>query len=249
MESKEEMWRELIAALFPDAKFSDPATDEDIVALERFFGCRLPPDLESLLKESNGVHDHVFSAERMIEENRLVRTATYQAGIYMSFDSMLCFGGDGTGSMFAYPICAKQGEEWLRITYWFHENDDRTLYAFDLEGFFRKRRSEDVGHGDKAVSGIVTFTVATHGLDTGQMAALDAEVGRLGFRTTVPCSEGGDMPLPEGTYACLLEIEDQHGQLRHFYRSVVDTMRRLGIKGKYFINMANRPVSNICGEL
>jgi len=243
------MWRDLISGLFLHAQFSDPATDEDIVALGRFFGCRLPPDLESLLRESNGVHDHVFSAERMIEENRLLRTDTYQAGIYMPFDSMLCFGGDGTGSMFAYPTCAKQGEEWLRIIYWFHENDDRTLYSFDLEGFFRKRRSEDVVNKDRRVSGIVTFTVATDGLDAGRRAALDAEVVKLGFETTVPCSEGGDMPLPEGTYACFLEIEDQHEQLRHYYRSLVDAMRRLGIKGKYFINMANRPASNICGEL
>jgi len=97
--------------------------------------------------------------------------------------------------------------------------------------------------------GLVVFTVALDSLDAARKAALDAEVGALGFKKTIPCSEGGDMPLPEGTYACLLEIKDQHEQLRHFYRSLVDVMRKLEVKGKYFISMAGSPISNICGEL
>ena len=78
---------------------------------------------------------------------------------------------------------------------------------------------------------------------------LNAEVDALGFKTTVPCSEGGDMPLPDGTYVSLLEIQNQEDQLRSLYRALVDAMRKLEITGKYFIGMANAPISNICGKL
>lgn len=99
------------------------------------------------------------------------------------------------------------------------------------------------------MNGIVTFTVATDRLPPGTKSQLDNHVDALGFKTIIPCSEGGDLSLPDGTYACLLDIENQHEQLRHFYRSLVAVMRKLEVRGKYFINMANDPVSNICGEL
>ena len=99
------------------------------------------------------------------------------------------------------------------------------------------------------MNGMITFTVAMDSLDSDTRANLDAEVGSLGFKTTVPCSEGGDMLLPLGTYACFLNIEDQHEQLKRYYRSLVDVMRKLEVKGKYFIGMANEPILNICEEL
>jgi len=99
------------------------------------------------------------------------------------------------------------------------------------------------------MNGIVTFTVATDQLDADTKVKLDAKVHALGFKTTVPCSEGGDLSLPDGTYASLLAIQNQDDQLKHIYRSLVDVMRKLDLRGKYFIGMANEPISNICGEL
>lgn len=99
------------------------------------------------------------------------------------------------------------------------------------------------------MSDIVIYTVATKQNDASQIAKLDAEVSALGLKKTVPCSEGGDMPLPYGTYACLLDIQNQEDQLRSLYRALVDVMRKLGFKGRYFISMAPEPISTICGEL
>ncbi len=99
------------------------------------------------------------------------------------------------------------------------------------------------------MNGIVTVTVATDQLDAASKAKLDPEVNALGFKTTVPCSEGGDMSLPDGTYVSLLQIQNQADQLRSLYRALVDVMRTLDIKGKYFIGMANEPISHICGKL
>lgn len=99
------------------------------------------------------------------------------------------------------------------------------------------------------MNGIITFTVATDQLDAERKVKLDVEVDALGFKTTVPCSEGGDLSLPNGNYACLMDIQDQDQQLRHAYRSLVAIMRKLEIKGKYCIHMAHKPVHTICGEL
>ena len=100
------------------------------------------------------------------------------------------------------------------------------------------------------MGGIVTFTVTTDFNSPATIAKLKDEVASLGFKTELTETEtGGPLYLPDGTYACPLEIDDQKEEMKHFYRGLVEIMRKLDIKGKYFINMANQPVSYVCGEL
>ena len=100
------------------------------------------------------------------------------------------------------------------------------------------------------MGGIVTFTVTTEANSPEVISKLTDDIASLGFRTALTETETGKpLHLPAGTYACPIQIDDQTEQLRHFYRSLVEIMRELKIKGKYFINMANQPVSYICGEL
>lgn len=98
------------------------------------------------------------------------------------------------------------------------------------------------------MEGIVTFTVATDKIDLEVMAKLDGEMSSLGLKTTLPQTEGGDMALPGGTYGAVIQIDNQMKQLKRYYRSLVAVMRKLKIKGKYFVNISGKPAF-VCGEL
>ena len=98
------------------------------------------------------------------------------------------------------------------------------------------------------MEGIVTFTISTNKISADQITRLNAEVLALGLKTTLPQTEGGDMPLPAGTYGAIIEIGDQMEQVKPYYRSLVALMRKLKIKGKYFVNLSAGP-TYVCGEL
>ena len=98
------------------------------------------------------------------------------------------------------------------------------------------------------MEGIVTFTIATNKISADQITRLNAEVLALGLKTTLPQTEGGDMPLPDGTYGAIVEIGDQMEQVKPYYRNLVALMRKLKIKGKYFVNLSAGP-TYVCGEL
>lgn len=56
------------------------------------------------------------------------------------------------------------------------------------------------------------------------------------------------MALPGGTYGSVIQMDDQMGQLKRYYRSLVAIMRKLKIKGKYFVNLSGNPAF-VCGKL
>lgn len=99
------------------------------------------------------------------------------------------------------------------------------------------------------MNGIVTFTITTEANSPETIARLKDEVASLGFGTTLTETETGKpMHLPDGTYACVMQIGDQMEQMKHYYRGLVKIMRALGIKGKYFMNLAATP-AYVCGQL
>jgi len=98
------------------------------------------------------------------------------------------------------------------------------------------------------MDGIVTFTIATDAIDARVQAQLDAEVAVFGLKTTLPQTEGGEMGLPRGTYGAIVQIDDQMEQLKRYYRGLVAAMRKLKVKGKYFVNLSRTPTF-VCGEL
>lgn len=91
------------------------------------------------------------------------------------------------------------------------------------------------------MEGIVTCTVEPANLDAGLITNLSEEVLALGLKTTLPQTEDGDMALPAGTYGAVIQIDDQMAQLKHYYRSLVAVMRKLKIKGPYFVNVSQKP--------
>ena len=98
------------------------------------------------------------------------------------------------------------------------------------------------------MEGIATITMEVAAMDAETKSRLDEEVAGLGLQGTLPESEGATLHLPNGTYGAVLEIDDRMKQFRHYYRGLVDIMRKLGFKGRYFVNVAENPAF-VCGEL
>ena len=98
------------------------------------------------------------------------------------------------------------------------------------------------------MEGIVTFTVAIDTIDADTRGKLDEAVVALGLKATLPETEGGTLHLPAGTYGDIIQIDDQRAQLKRYYRGLVDVMRKLNIKGRYFVNVSQSP-AYVCGEL
>ena len=141
------MWRETIETFCSRCKFYDPATNEQIAALETALGVQLPDDLMSLLLETNGVlgeYDEaydsglgvVYSTEGIAEINLMMRQHEGLRKVFMPFDHLLFIGDDGAGDQYGFPISATNAVQ-SEIFLWDHESDDRSPIAYSLEEYLR----------------------------------------------------------------------------------------------------------------
>jgi hypothetical protein len=142
------MWRELVAGLFRDAELTSPATEADIRRVETTLGLTLPEDLKGFLVESNGAAGNhgtrlVWSTDQMIEQNRLLRTNTEFAELYMPFDSLFFFGDGGNGDRFGYRVLGGQIRDTSWIFRWDHESDNREWFARGLQDYLDRAAPED----------------------------------------------------------------------------------------------------------
>lgn len=147
------MWRELICeaafAASDDGEiplyiFADPADELSIARLETGLGAPFPEDLTSFLRETNGLKvvyeggievDFFYSAHRIIEQNRLLRSPGYDC--YLPFDHLIAFVELGNGDFYAYGRTVS-GELSPGIFLWDHETDSRIRQYSDLEELIRR---------------------------------------------------------------------------------------------------------------
>jgi hypothetical protein len=95
---------------------------------------------------------------------------------------------------------------------------------------------------------IVTVAIDPVTIPDEKVTALESALKELGLQHELPASEGGMLDLPFGTYAQLIETDDQKSDLGHYHHSVVEIMKNLNITGRYFVNIAQKPAF-VCGEL
>lgn len=103
------MWIELVRELESQATFAPGATEEQLVRLEQALRVALPPDLRSLLSETNGVLGEfglhlIWSTNEIEEINRQRWEDPGFRSTYMPLDSLLLFADAGDGEMFALGI-------------------------------------------------------------------------------------------------------------------------------------------------
>lgn len=90
------------------AIFSKPANAEQIEKLEQHFKRRIPFELESLLKASNGIvgagnEKFLWSVDEIIEINTRLRTESEFTEHFSPFDKYLYFSGTTENFLFGYP--------------------------------------------------------------------------------------------------------------------------------------------------
>ncbi|CAM5389563.1 SMI1/KNR4 family protein [Streptomyces hirsutus] len=127
------MWIEAVAALPGTTVFRPPASESSLLRCATVLGHPLPADLAALLRESNGVEGEygaglIWSAERIVSENRACRTDSGFAALYMPFDPLLFFADAGNGDLFALLSGLRRPDVFV----WDHENDSRTWVAPSL---------------------------------------------------------------------------------------------------------------------
>ena len=144
------MWRELISELtrdeqpigdlHPGPDFFPGVTPDELDAVERALGVRLPVSLEGLLRESNGVWvtfgtPLIWSADEIARTNREMRDDPQYQETCMPFDHLLFFGGAGVdGILFAFPIIRGRIDR-DRVYAWYPIEDNRELKATSLRGY------------------------------------------------------------------------------------------------------------------
>ncbi|MBP1994441.1 SMI1/KNR4 family protein [Paenibacillus eucommiae] len=126
------MWLEFFLSVSNKCTFTGPASTDDIIAVEKQFGVKLPEEYKGIILETNGVKESyelglIWSLERVIEENLRYREQFFKT-YYMPFDSLLFFAESGIGDLFAFPIinqivCKED------VFVWNHDDDSRRWVA------------------------------------------------------------------------------------------------------------------------
>jgi hypothetical protein len=118
--------------------------------IEETLQVELPSELKDFLLESNGFispagHELVWSAEKIREQNELVRTLIEYADAFMPFDHLLFFAGDEENTFgFAFGITKS---EMVRgtIYLWESVDDSRGFAASNFEDYLRQSFAGEFG--------------------------------------------------------------------------------------------------------
>lgn len=125
-----------------------PANPDEISRVEQKLGCKFPRELKELLLETNGIADKygdwlMFPTDMIESCNLNYWNDAELAQLYMSFASLLIFGDEANGDLFAYGICkAGDADDW-KIFRWDHETDSRFCFAYSLQEYAMKRLGEE----------------------------------------------------------------------------------------------------------
>jgi hypothetical protein len=130
------VWRELARRLLPDAQFESGVDPSDLDPAAEALGEALPDELRSLLLETNGIIgsnglDVVWRLDRIIADNRMFRTSSDFAELYLPFEGLLFFGDSGGGDQFAFVLRDNRRD----IFVWDHETDSRYWVAGYLQSY------------------------------------------------------------------------------------------------------------------
>lgn len=82
---------------------------------------------------------------------------------------------------------------------------------------------------------VVMLTVTFDGISEADRETFDAEIAALGFSRTMPASEGGELVLPDGSYAMTVQGEDTKEIMTRHYRAFVKVMRQHDLHGRYHV--------------
>jgi len=130
--------------------FTIPASEDRLNVLQEQLGlAQLPPELDELYKQTNGVQDCLFiesinelivsgwliwDLDRVLDTNTFHRNSDRYKKIYKSFDNLLFFSDAGNGDLFAFETL-KGKIEGPDVYVWNHEDDSREWVAPSMKDF------------------------------------------------------------------------------------------------------------------
>src|SRR5262245_42598552 len=125
------MWKVLLSSLYKEVTFHEYVAVYQLDQAELSLGLKLPDELRSILRETNGVEGQyglglLWPLERIVEDNLKFRSLEDFRHIYMPFDHLLFFADAGNGDQFAFPIDADGAIHRPDVFAWDHETDSRT---------------------------------------------------------------------------------------------------------------------------
>jgi len=137
-------WRTFVTTRGDGCALGPPTSEKRLTETETALGISLPTQLRDLLREADRIVDRlgadvVWPPERLVDENRRMRTDDGLRDLYMPFDHLLFFGEEGGGDLFAFAVHGDGIVHKLDIFRWDHETDAREWYADRMERYLEQR--------------------------------------------------------------------------------------------------------------
>ncbi len=133
------MYRELIGKLIDGhnwAKLQEPCSEEQIKKAEKHVGFTFPEELKALLRETNGDHWFLLSAEEIVAQVRRNREILAE---YLESDEFeekvnrfIYFASNGCGDYYCYRVLPNDQADTSAIYIWEHELFETREVAKDI---------------------------------------------------------------------------------------------------------------------
>ena len=138
------MYRELIEKQAETNKYIKPgtgATEKDISNAEKEMKVKFPSELRTLLSEMNGDGYLFFSADKIVEYNKMTRDILGED--YEGLENLLFFGGNGCGDYYSYEIKDKTAIEG-NIVRWEHETNETVPVANNIFELIKRYFNDEI---------------------------------------------------------------------------------------------------------
>lgn len=145
------MYRELLSELIKKvnwAKLQEPCSENDIAEAEKVVGYTFPDELKALLRETNGDHWFLLSAQQIIEiveNNRNILSECFEPDEYLEkVDRHIFFATNGCGDYYCYRVSENGEVDTSAIYLWEHEEFETRYVAKDIKDAIIKYYNDEI---------------------------------------------------------------------------------------------------------
>lgn len=145
------MYRELIGGLIAGndwARLQQPCSEREIAKAEKYVGFAFPDDLKNLLRETNGDHWLLLSAEEIIEHvktNRKILPEYLEPGEFEEkVNRYVYFASNGCGDYYCYRVLPNGETDASAVYIWEHELFEAREVAKDITDLIIKYYNGEV---------------------------------------------------------------------------------------------------------
>ena len=145
------MYSELISSFLNEhswARLEKPCTDSKILEAENYVGFSFPEDLKNLLRETDGDHWFLLSADQIIEHVKINREIFPEFLETDEFEEKInrhiFFATNGCGDYFCYRILQNGKTDSSAIYIWEHELFETRKVAKDISDLIIKYYTNEI---------------------------------------------------------------------------------------------------------